>query len=125
MLELRSRPEREVQEELARIQEMLDSVERALRDPYTPLDDTKFVLGLSRSDASPSGAELEEIEILVQELTMPCQRCHLVEDATIARVHSDQRAMRRAEFNHRAHILQRRCLDCHPRGKEGGDGGDD
>jgi uncharacterized membrane protein len=29
------------------------------------------------------------------------------------RVQRDQQVLRRAQFNHRAHIVQRRCLECH------------
>ena len=36
-------------------------------------------------------------------------------ELTIARVQEDQRTLRRAEFNHRAHIIEVRCLECHTR----------
>jgi hypothetical protein len=48
------------------------------------------------------------------ETTGPqCQKCHLVENAAIARVQSDQDVLIRAEFDHRAHILEKRCTECH------------
>ena len=47
------------------------------------------------------------------DLTEACRECHQVRNATIVRVDSDQRELGRAEFDHRAHIVQRRCLDCH------------
>jgi uncharacterized membrane protein len=56
---------------------------------------------------------LAEIEALVDDLTQPCRQCHQVRDATLVRVQKDQRVLHRAEFDHRAHILQLRCLDCH------------
>jgi hypothetical protein len=42
-----------------------------------------------------------------------CQTCHVVKNASIMRVQSDQDVMSRAEFNHRAHILEKRCTECH------------
>jgi hypothetical protein len=110
---LRSRPEPEVQAELKRITAVLDEIERKLDDPYTPLDDTKFLLGTVVQNPALSGNQVSEINALVNELTKPCQQCHIVTNATIARVQKDQRILRRAEFNHRDHILQRRCLECH------------
>ena len=110
---LRSSPQPEVQAELARIEALLTDVERALDDPYTPLDETEFLLALDgpRRDLDDDAAA--ELEQLVDQLTQPCQQCHTIDRATIARVQKDQAVLNRAEFNHRAHILQVRCLDCH------------
>ncbi len=110
---LRARPEPEVQEELARLGALLEELERRLDDPYAPLDEARFLLALGPASSSLSETEVEQIEALVTALTEPCQQCHRVDNATIARVRQDQRTLRRAEFNHRAHIVQRRCLDCH------------
>ncbi len=110
---LRGRPEPEIQEELDRIEQLLGDLERALQDPYTPLDETDFFLALERPDPGLGEELVAEIETLVNDLTGPCQRCHAVDRATFARVQKDQRALRRAEFDHRAHILQVRCLECH------------
>lgn len=112
-LGLRSRPEPEVQAELELITQLLTGVRRALADPYTPLDETEFLLALSDVQRDLPEEQVAEIEDLVDQLTQPCQTCHAVEQATIARVQKDQAVLKRAEFNHRAHILQVRCLDCH------------
>ncbi len=110
---LRSRPEPEIQAELQRIEQLLAGVERALEDPYAPLDETEFLLALDKPRPDLGDEAIEEIELLVDQLTQPCQTCHRIERATIARVQKDQDILHRAEFNHRAHILQVRCLDCH------------
>ena len=112
---LRSRPERFVQRDLFRIDQYLRVVEKRLRDPYNPLDDTKFLLGTAVKNSSLTRAEIREFEKFTDLLTEPCQVCHLVANASILRVQKDQQILRRAEFNHRDHILQRRCLDCHSR----------
>ena len=110
---LRSRPEPEIQAELGRIDKLLAGVERALEDPYTPLDETEFLLALDAPRRDLGDEQKAELEQLVDQLTQPCQQCHKIERATIARVQKDQDVLHRAEFNHRAHVLQVRCLDCH------------
>ena len=113
VLGLRSRPEPEVQDELARIDALLLDVRRALRDPFTPLDETEFLLSPGIPDPALGAERVAEIEDLVTDLTQPCAQCHTVEQATFQRVQKDQGVLRRANFDHRSHILQARCLDCH------------
>jgi hypothetical protein len=60
-----------------------------------------------------SKEELNALKTFSLDLTEACRKCHVVSNASILRVQKDQRVLRRSEFNHRAHILQRRCLDCH------------
>ena len=110
---LRSRPEGEVQDDLRKIDEQLKELRRSLEDPYTPLDRSKFVLGVA--EVNPRISNIARFKEVVDSLTSRCRKCHLVENASIVRVQKDQRTLVRAEFNHRAHILQRRCLDCHNR----------
>ncbi len=111
--ELRSSPEREVQQELAEVEDLLDVVRRRLRDPYAPLDETRFLVSPAARDTSISVEEGRAFERVIDQLTQPCQKCHYVEEATIVRVKADQGNLIRAEFNHGAHIIQTRCLDCH------------
>ncbi len=110
---LRGRPEPEVQQQLAAIRQLVAEARRRIEQPLAPLDETSFLLALDRRDPALPAAEAAAIERLGGELTEPCRRCHLVRDLTIVRVETDQRQLRRAEFDHRAHVVQRRCLDCH------------
>ncbi|MEM7352230.1 MAG: cytochrome c3 family protein [Acidobacteriota bacterium] len=112
-LGLRSRPEPEIQQELERISQLLRDVEQALEDPYTPLDETEFLLALDAPRRDLSDEQRDEIHDLIDQLTQTCQSCHALDRATIARVQKDQRVLQRANFDHRAHILQVRCLECH------------
>ena len=112
-LELRSRPEPQIQAELKRIEDLLGELEARLEDPYAPLDETKFLLALGPPAENLSEGERKGIDSVVADLTEACRQCHRVEDATIVRVQENRRWLERAEFNHRAHILDRRCLDCH------------
>jgi Cytochrome c7 and related cytochrome c len=112
-LGLRGRPEPEVQDDLVRIEDVLGRLRREIEEPFAPLDETKFQLAFDAPNPALDAAQVAAIEAVVADLTQPCRQCHTVRKATIARVQKDQRALRRAEFNHRAHILQTRCLDCH------------
>lgn len=110
--DLRARPEPELQRELARIEPLLAELRRRVEAPGARLDESGFRLAAApRADLDPEAAEA--IEALAADLTQPCRRCHVVRDATIVRVQTDQRTLTRAEFDHRPHLLQRRCLDCH------------
>lgn len=112
-LGLRGRAEPEVQAELARIITLIEGIERRLEDPLVALDETDFLLALEPGRDGAGGDAGQSIEALAAELTAPCLQCHSLRQATIVRVQKDQRSLRRAEFDHRAHILQARCLDCH------------
>ncbi len=111
--ELRDDPSPTVQAELAELTTLLATVRQRLDDPFSPLDESRFAVSVGDQDASIVGPEREAYEQVVNDLTNPCQECHYVEQATIKAVQKDQRSLIRAEFNHRAHILHARCLDCH------------
>jgi hypothetical protein len=110
-LSLRSTPSREIQSELHEMENLLHQVQKKAQDPTTLLDQEKFMTPLRRRGMS--GEDIDEIKRIVNNLTKPCVDCHIIQDATIRRVQKDQRVLTRAHFDHRAHILQRRCLDCH------------
>lgn len=110
---LRGQPEPGIQRELERIEGLIDSLARRIDEPLESLDETGFLLAFERPDPALATDEVAAIEALVADLTEPCRQCHEVRNATIVRVDRDQRELRRAEFDHRAHIVQRRCLDCH------------
>ena len=111
--ELRNQPEKSVQDELQQAEELLQLVERRLGDPYAPLDETQFLISAAELNSGFSEETVQEYNTLIDQLTTACQTCHIVEKATIKRAQDDQRTMIRSEFNHRAHIVQTRCLDCH------------
>jgi len=109
---LRSRPEPEIQADLARIDSVLKSTEKKLRR-LPPTEASAFLLPPDKANPELSPAQRNEFQDFALKLTRPCQECHFVANASIMRVQSDQRVLRRAEFDHRAHILERRCLQCH------------
>jgi predicted CXXCH cytochrome family protein len=111
--ELRSEPGRDVQRALTEIDELIALAEKQLRDPLTPLDETRFLVSHISLNADFDPITVAAYESLIESLTGTCQTCHAVERAALARVQTDQRILTRADFNHRAHITQRGCLDCH------------
>lgn len=105
---LRARPEPEVQLELMRVDSLIKATRNILQRGGLELQ-----LALPAAKKNGSAAPREEVDDFVNNLTKPCQECHMVSEASIRRVQKDQTVLARAEFNHRAHILQSRCLDCH------------
>lgn len=110
---LHGRPEEEVQAELEVIEGWLGALRQELDDPYAILDEKAFLLALGSINSELSEEEVSEVEELVEELASVCTSCHHLQQATFGRVQSDQKAYLRAEFDHRAHIIERRCQDCH------------
>jgi hypothetical protein len=110
---LRARPEQEIQQELDSITRLIGGLEKRLEHPYASIDETRFALADVATNPDLSGQQVEAIKTAAGNLTQPCVKCHVVENAAIVRVQKNQQALRRAEFNHRDHIVQTRCLDCH------------
>jgi len=104
---LRSRPEQEIRDDLERINAKIKQAKRLLRDQLNAGAMPPFMPDPAAPNPNP------ELEELVSNLTQVCQQCHVVARANIQRVAKDQRVLTRAEFDHRAHILDRRCLECH------------
>ncbi len=101
------------QKELKKIDEALNQLSQGLKDPYVQIDGTTLTEKFQKMPLQVSTGEGKKILNLVNELSKNCQECHYINKATIARVQKDQRLLRRARFDHRAHILQSKCLDCH------------
>ena len=110
---LRGRDEDWVQAALLDFDRSMGALERRLSDPDTTLDDTRFRLNVR--DPRLTDAQLADIEAFAAEVAAPCTTCHTLERATIRRARGDQRVLRRANFDHGAHAIQRGCLDCHTR----------
>ncbi|MDZ7359892.1 MAG: cytochrome c3 family protein [candidate division KSB1 bacterium] len=110
---LRGRPEPEVQSELAKIDSLLKAARNKIQRQPLLNGAAKFVWPAAKANTSLNPDQIARLNDLAASLTAPCRECHTVENAAIWRVQKDQRILQRAEFNHRAHIVQRRCLECH------------
>lgn len=47
------------------------------------------------------------------KIAKPCVECHYLSGPGVLAVNGEQEVLRRANFDHRAHIVQAQCLDCH------------
>ena len=110
---LRGRPEPEVQRELAKIDSLLKAARNKIQRQPLLTGEPKFVWPAAKVNANLNPAQIAGLNDLAASLTAPCRECHTVDKAAILRVQKDQRILQRAKFNHRAHIVQRRCLECH------------
>jgi len=110
---LRGRPEPEVQRELGKIDSLLKVARNKLQRQLVVNGEAKFVWLSAKANSNLSSEQITGLNDLASSLTAPCRECHAVEQASILRVQKDQQLLQRAEFNHRAHVLQRRCLECH------------
>jgi hypothetical protein len=110
---LRSRPELEVQIELMRIDSLLQETQQKVNSHGTMLPDVFGAMNMVAENTSLSQSQRNDLEEFALKLTKPCLECHYVEHAAILSVKASQRTFMRAEFDHRAHITQRRCLECH------------
>jgi hypothetical protein len=108
---LRSRPETEVQRNLVTIDSLLRIAERRLSNQGAALPLASFSTEAPNPQLSPE--QRTAFEDLAQKLVRPCLVCHVVEQAGILSVAASQGTLRRAEFDHRAHVVERRCLECH------------
>ena len=110
---LRGRDEDWVQAALFEFDRVAGALERRVADRNTALNDARF--RLSAGDARLTGTQVDAIERFAAEVAQPCTPCHAIERATIRRVRQEQQVLRRARFDHGAHVIQRSCLDCHDR----------
>lgn len=112
--ELAGRPEPEVQAELGRIDSLLKIAQQRLMDPDMNATNSGFLTSAWNENPALTSDQRGEFARFANRLTKDCQKCHRVEQASILRVRSDQRVLKRAEFDHRAHVIERPyCLDCH------------
>lgn len=107
---LRGNPSPDVQRELTALNALLAKLEEKIEQPYTTTDLSKFAV--SAADLAP-GIDEAAYTRVIDALTGKCQDCHVVERATIRRVQTDQRSLVRSEFDHKAHVIHAKCLDCH------------
>jgi len=110
---LRGRPEPEIQQELARIDSLLKAAQTMLWRQANSVAGPAFMAQPAGLNPNFDATQIDGLKSLALDLTEACRKCHLVENANFQRVPKDQRILIRAEFDHRAHILERRCLECH------------
>jgi hypothetical protein len=113
VLGLRSQPEPEIQAELTRIDSLLKEATQKVSSGAALLPDVAGMASALAMNPNLTADQRQSIEDYALKLTKPCLECHEVDHAAILSVKASQRKLMRAEFDHRAHITQRRCLECH------------
>jgi hypothetical protein len=102
-----------VQKYLIKIDSLLKVTRNRLRRQTDLLANGKLLPLPNSVNPNLAPDQVTGMNELAESLTQPCRQCHTVANASIVRVQKDQQVLRRAQFNHRAHIVQRRCLECH------------
>ena len=87
----------------------LDRIRQILYPSAGPVD------SVNAADLNPAlnPRQVRAYQRLSSLLTDPCQKCHVRQEATLLPVQTDQKILTRAVFDHRAHVIQSGCLDCH------------
>jgi nitrate reductase cytochrome c-type subunit len=94
----------------------MDSLLKDIRSRLTEggtLPDRLPRLSFGVMNPNLTDAQRQAIEDFALKVAKPCLECHDVQHAALQHVKASQRTLLRAEFDHRAHITQRRCLECH------------
>ncbi len=113
-LQLRNRPEPEIQRDLAQIDSLLKEAQSTLRRQTNTIAGPPFLAQPAPPNPALDATQIADLKAFAQDVAgPPCLECHIVSNANILRVQKDQRILKRAEFDHRAHTLERRCLECH------------
>jgi hypothetical protein len=107
----------ELKGEINKINALLNAARQRLELPSPKRTAAPFEFPLANLNRGLSESQRAGFLQLAFDLTRAdgpeCQKCHVVENASIRRLQADQDVLMRAEFNHRAHILNNRCTECH------------
>jgi hypothetical protein len=97
------------------LQSLAGSSNAELQNQIAIADSMLMQLNVSDRQLISGDTLSAETASIVQKLSQPCHECHTVRNGAILWVNGRQNQLVRANFNHRAHIVQRKCLDCHTR----------
>ncbi len=105
--------------EAARLNLWLDRAALALHQPASAVGGKPVPHPTRRQDEVPGAPRSGEYLQLVADLTSAngpeCGKCHEVKHAGLLPVQAEQQVLHRARFDHSAHVIRRRCTDCHDR----------
>jgi len=115
--QLRGRPEAEIQQDLLIIDSLITLAERSTKKDLQLLSSKNMNLQSPTLNPDLTQNQIDGFLQIAGNLTSAgnklCQECHKLANAGIVSFDGDQKSLTRAEFDHRAHILERQCLDCH------------
>lgn len=93
---LRMTPDKNLHAQLARA----DTVLRRLQASALPIP-------------HPNPSISPALNPLAEKIAKPCVECHYLSGPGVLAVNGEQEVLRRANFDHSAHLVQSQCLDCH------------
>ncbi len=115
IIELRYRPE--LQNEITQLNAFLKIARDRLKNPQLFRSQTNFLFPFDMENPELSDDQKNGFTQLIFDLTdingPECQKCHIIENASFRYVQADQDVLERSEFDHRAHVLEKRCTECH------------
>lgn len=115
--QLRGRPESEIQQDLLIIDSLIGLAEKNLNSELRLASLKKVNPVTSQFNPNLTQIQIDGLLLMANDLTSAgnklCQECHILSNAGIVSFDGNQTSLVRAQFDHRAHILQRQCLDCH------------
>ena len=115
--QLRGRPEHEIQQDLLIIDSLISMAQRNLKRELRLLSSKPMNEITPQFNPNLTQNQIDGFLQVASDLTSAgnklCQECHIVANAGIVSFDGYQKSLVRAEFDHRAHILERQCLDCH------------
>ncbi len=107
----------ELKGELGKINILLDKARQQLQKPLSARSKARFQFPFNKTNQRLSESQRATFLQLAVDLTAEggpqCRKCHIVANASVARVSAAQGVLINSEFNHRAHVLEKRCLECH------------
>ncbi len=107
----------ELKGELGKVNLFIDKARQQLQQPLSARSRAPFRFPFNRPNRALSESQRATFLQLAVDLTAEngpqCRKCHIVANASVLRVSAAQEVLTKSEFNHRAHILEKRCLDCH------------
>lgn len=117
ILQLRGRPEPEIQQNLKSIDSLLKIARKRYKTELRLLRTNKKSTADFTLNQNLTQGQIDDLLSLADKLTSAgkklCQDCHILKNAALVSYDGNQLSMIRAEFDHRAHILEKQCLDCH------------
>jgi len=115
--QLRGRPEPEIQQDLQIIDSLITMAQSNIKSNLQLLSSKAMDIQTPKINPNLTQVQIDGYLQLVKDLTSAdnklCQECHVLANAGIVSYDSHQQSLIRAEFDHRAHILEKQCLDCH------------
>ncbi len=100
----------DVREDVDTIRRRIAELRSRVEDPNEELETAAFQPAL-RTDLTEEFRD--KVMDVAADLASVCWTCHEGSETGMIQPQTDQRVLRNARFDHKAHVIQKNCLDCH------------